>query len=649
MDKNMINIDDLFAQRLAGGEEKERAGAWANMRELLDKEMPQRKPVAGFNWRRTLTVATGAVLIAALSVGGYEKFSSFRASDNLAKTVSMSGSSATSGEAAGNDMPSGKNNMNNNSGNTAPLVAEDNDSDNSTANNTAVASDNEKNTSAGNASNTGNTASAANNTTASGNEAKRQSGKRLVKSTGGDARITSSGNATIASSKKDVANSKMSVIGTNSAEQKPEVPAANKLAANEKQGTSTVGGADSKLATTGTATINPVPAATANNAVNNKNNTVKPTVADKPAQKDNSGNTASNNNKPADKKASDKAEKDAIARREKMFKDSIKLVETRERFTVTEGWKRDTIQQAKTARYDVVPVDPAKAKSAVNPVPAAGIVVADADAKLEPLESKRVSTRKISNMEIAGSRFEEMVKNAKFNMSRVTFHSGIIGGVNSSVAGANTTMGIQLGMFGVANFGEHWSVWAELKYMQRWGGSNVVTDNYNSNKYETPAPTPGYIQHTWDSVQHSFNYPTLNSVHLPVSVRYALNRFSMFCGADFAYNFAVNAEEVQQERGMKVSQITPLNATGLRYDPEKTRPGITYKDFSSRLDLGVLVGCAYSITPSTMVDLRVVQSVWNDANTAGEIKVFNELYNKPSVQFNISYRFGNNKFRAYRR
>ncbi len=635
MDKNMINIDDLFAQRLAGGEEKERAGAWANMRELLDKEMPQRKPVAGFNWRRTLTVATGAVLVAAITVGGYEKFSAFRASDNLAKTVSMSGNSATSGGAAGNNMPS--DNINNNSGNTTPLVAADDNTEKNKANNNALESDNNKNASI----NTGNTVPT-NNTAASGKEGKRESGKQLVKSVGGDVRITSSGNATPSS----VANRQTPVTGTPASESKVEMPIANKLASNEKQ-TST--NAEAKLATAGTTTTNPVPAAATNNAASNKNNAVKPAVADKPAQKDNLSNTAGNNNKPADRKATDKAEKDAIARREKMFKDSIKLVETRERFTVTEGWKRDTINQGKTARYDVVPVDPAKAKSVVDPVPAAAMSVADADAKLEPLESKRVSTRKISNMEIAGSRFEEMVKNAKFNMSRVTFHSGIIGGVNSSVAGANTTMGIQLGMFGVANFGEHWSVWGELKYMQRWGGSNVVTDNYNSNKYETPAPTPGYIQHTWDSVEHSFNYPTLNSVHLPVSVRYALNRFSMFCGADFAYNFAVNAEEVQQERGIKVSQTTPLNATGLRYDPEKTRPGITYKDFSSRLDLGVLIGCSYSITPSTMVDLRVVQSVWNDAKTAGEIKVFNELYNKPSVQFNISYRFGNNKFRAYRR
>ena len=75
MDKNFVNIDDLVRQRLEGGEERERAGAWLRMSELLEKEMPVRP--AGFMWRRMFSVIAVCAVIASLSLGGYE-FSAYR-------------------------------------------------------------------------------------------------------------------------------------------------------------------------------------------------------------------------------------------------------------------------------------------------------------------------------------------------------------------------------------------------------------------------------------------------------------------------------------------------------------------------------------------------------------------------------------------
>ena len=70
MDKNFINIDDLVRQRLGGGEETERAGAWLQMRDLLDKEMPQKK--GGFiYWRRIFSAIGVLALISTMSIGGY--------------------------------------------------------------------------------------------------------------------------------------------------------------------------------------------------------------------------------------------------------------------------------------------------------------------------------------------------------------------------------------------------------------------------------------------------------------------------------------------------------------------------------------------------------------------------------------------------
>ena len=76
MDKNFVNIDNLVRQRLGGGEAQERTGAWQNMRELLDKEMPQQRPVGLFYWRRMLSAIAVLMLIGTVGVGGYKIASS---------------------------------------------------------------------------------------------------------------------------------------------------------------------------------------------------------------------------------------------------------------------------------------------------------------------------------------------------------------------------------------------------------------------------------------------------------------------------------------------------------------------------------------------------------------------------------------------
>jgi hypothetical protein len=78
MDKNFIKIDDLVRQRLGGVEERERSGSWLNMRELLDKEMPQRKRIGIFYWRRIFNAVAIMSLVATVCVGSYEFSSAFR-------------------------------------------------------------------------------------------------------------------------------------------------------------------------------------------------------------------------------------------------------------------------------------------------------------------------------------------------------------------------------------------------------------------------------------------------------------------------------------------------------------------------------------------------------------------------------------------
>ncbi len=97
MDKNFIKIDDLVRQRLTGVEEKEKSGAWMNMRDLLDKEMPQQKRISIFYWRRIFSAVAVLSLLGSVCIGGMELSSFYNSADNSSTPL------AAAPNAAGND------------------------------------------------------------------------------------------------------------------------------------------------------------------------------------------------------------------------------------------------------------------------------------------------------------------------------------------------------------------------------------------------------------------------------------------------------------------------------------------------------------------------------------------------------------------
>ncbi len=117
MDKNFVNVDDLVRQRLSGGEEKERAGAWMRMSELLEQEEKSR-PV-GLYWRRMFGALGVLFLITSVTVGGYKMSNSLHngnsssympliAANNVAKSngsdaINENSPAAKSGNNANND------------------------------------------------------------------------------------------------------------------------------------------------------------------------------------------------------------------------------------------------------------------------------------------------------------------------------------------------------------------------------------------------------------------------------------------------------------------------------------------------------------------------------------------------------------------
>ena len=85
------------------------------------------------------------------------------------------------------------------------------------------------------------------------------------------------------------------------------------------------------------------------------------------------------------------------------------------------------------------------------------------------------------------------------------------------------------------------------------------------------------------------------------------------------------------------------SGNAINYNFDKTAPEVTIDDFSARFGLGYMFGAGYQLTPASQLDLRVVQTLLDNASGRGANRVSNTLYKSPSLQLTYSYRFSSNR------
>ncbi len=638
MDKNMISIDDLVRQRLSGGEEKERPGAWLQMKDLLDSNMPVNKvPATGGGMSKTLRYAAALLLLAGLGVGGYEMSTRFR-NDEPAK-----GGANSDTELAATANPS-KVSVTKTSNELSSPATNNSGSNNANTNGNTKSIDKSSN----------NTSSNKHITNVEIKTAKAN------KSTTGDQKTTGSKPSVAASNttvvKHYTAHKPANKVST---EQKNKVDGqlANELIANKKNdNNNTVASADNKAQKANnpkTETSKPAPVIPASG---NKPVAAKPATTGNAAQTNAASKTdrqpivpASSSNV-AGNKPSGTGNAPKNPKRAELIKDSITKMEVKERYARNGSVSMDTVSIGKIERDNTIIADNNElalassqrklqtVENAIVPNSALNSASASKEGEMLPLEKFKISSEK---SHINTSRFEEMVQNAKFNLSRVTFHPGVLAGINSSVAGRNSTFGVQAGLFGVVGFSDHWSLLGELKYFNQFNMGGQVRESYNRT-IDTSLAANGNRNYVHDSVDHYFDYTTLSSLQMPLAIRYAVQRFTAFTGVNFTYNFAVNSVT---DLGKSYRSSETLASGSVNYKWENGAPQISVKDFSSRFSIGYLFGMAYQMSPAMQLDVRVTQAFWDNAKTPGAKTVSKALYDNPSLQLNISYRFGKSKYR----
>ncbi len=626
MDKNMINIDELVKSRLSGGEESQAPGSWLRMRELLDQEMPEKKRrVAGYySWRRTLGVMTGLVLFSALAVGGYN---AYRA------THSPAAETAANPAALSHAYRSGKSTVNRSLERTQmpDAAGVQNLADHSNAGNNPSSRNNNQASTAATSATVANsdypaqethTASAAphgNNENGDLTDTRKLSSGTLSSS----APATNLYQSSHVRSGKKI---KSIIVATeNEGIKKKDIAVDSKrLQSETTQGNNAPSSESTQHGKFTALSVKDASLAAGADTKETKP-TTRETISNKPALSSAAG--ATNNSGKLKDNWPAPIQPDRV--RDTLKKLTIVQHVLVDPLTLHARLVSDTIsidhliveKPITLAQGGVLLSDAAENPPVAAP---AAALTSDASAagSLQPLSNFKIKSRKTDNWNAHS--FDEVVKDVKFRLAQVRFYPGISIGANSNIFGQNNLSGFQLGLFGLFTFGETWSAMGELKYIHRFNGGALVNDDY------TDISTKPGMQ---ANVRHFFQFTSLQSIEMPLALRYAAGRLNLFGGANVAYHFAINADE--QTEHPNEAAYTKQVGTG----PYKTSPVVLREDFNARFALGGLLGASYEFSPSLQLDLRATKSFWDNGYGLGAEKVSREFYAAPSIQMSIFYRF----------
>lgn len=666
MDKNMIHIDDLFRQRLDGGQEPERPGAWLTMRELLDKEMPVAAANSS-NRRRIIGYFTGLLLLTTATVGGYKMYNSQvnyngGGSGSPADDISIA---ALSNKPNNNSLPNDNNHHAENGIAPAALPApsDTHSSDIGSITTGHQSTENSLSPATQDAipDTRGEQAMAAvrssNNTAANGIQRTR---RQTVSSSAAHAAPA------VANSHPENNNAGITqhAVDANSAAS----------AASEHAYASAAGATltSRRVVTSGEPRISAAGNKYLSEASNTPNAAMTTRVSPAP-----------------------------IVGRTRYAYDTIETIEIVARRVYDANIQRavfriDTVPRGKTivarvlpsqepavpatasvtsrrtsvGRYDkntTGPTSVAANKSSVssgksNQQPLAALVPAanistkqSADGSTvdntaqASLNSAKSSGNRISLWE--AMKLAEAIEKAKSKMARIQMYPGLIGGINASLFTPNSLGGFQMGLTSLFVLNDWWTLMAELKYLHRFNTGNTLHDDYKSvvnstTPYVANINGESYKVYEWQDrdVEHYFNYDVVQTFELPLALRYSWGRFFAQGGLNFVYSNSIKASEVTHNHEEIISHrdLRPANGPTEKFISNDA-PLVAISDFGSRFGTGYTLGGGFMFTPAVYLDFRVAQTFWDNAKTSGAKQISKDLLRTPSIQLSVGYRFSQQK------
>ena len=675
MDKNQIKIDDFVRQRLGGGEERERPGAWLAMRELLDEEMPV-VATAAYNWRRLLGIAALLLGAGSATFAGYRMMNNTSSQQHSIAARHPVSSAITSSSA--------KTALNNNSAQatTSTTTA----STGIAKPDNAAASQDHRHHSArvsaavAQVSHVGQARAHAQNlaspVVAGSNILLATTSKSLSASTVSSATpnniavdpanltlpVAASVNSGIHASRQSEAannNGNKSAAGNvlASATVSKHNTSRRNLATSQKapaslQSATDVSTASMPSAVAVTRSTSPVPFLPASGMRAANTFSAGPhfnLIIDTIEQVFLAEHRIAGSGTEKYRYRMDTVSRNSVVKNGLVQADVVTTtVPSPAKLSRRALRKQAATANANKAEKTPIALNNTPRKQAQQPaVPVPQAAAPAAESNLVALSDFRVGSRKSSVWNEQAEHFSQMVNKVQQSIARIQFYPGIIAGINASLLSSNTLGGFQFGLTGLFEISERLSLVAEMKYVLRFNTGNTLRDDYYDHSDITKGGEQmihGVPYTTWswreDSIDHFFNFSTIQTIEMPLVVRYELGRFYAQGGANLMYAFSINAQETTHphqsyhaETASYPSSMPPVF---------NSNPLINAQDFGSRFGFGYLLGVGYQFSPAVKVDLRLTQTLVDNASSIGSRKVSSELYHIPSLQMSIGYRFKQN-------
>ena len=313
----------------------------------------------------------------------------------------------------------------------------------------------------------------------------------------------------------------------------------------------------------------------------------------------------------------------------------------------------DTVSVYKIARLSFVPLSladirqlsPAVLAAHVPPVePEASHLLAAAPAAagssssvdLVPLKEFRVSSHKMN-----GSIFSRWFQYANGGVSGLfdgtkDWYVALLFGGNMGIGSPNA-YGMQAGASFLYALAERWTLVLEMRYQNSNYSNFRFFDNatiYDVTGEKTPLGTQ--FSGTEYKTQTNYQANRLSRISMPVLLNYNLGRVSLFAGPEFSYYFHLDNTHHETVESSAVSRLSydntnPFSDEYYRLDPST--------DFKARFALGYAFGLSYDFSRKISVDLRFNQMLWDNSGKY-QLDAVRQIYRQPMVELNLGFYLG---------
>ncbi len=255
---------------------------------------------------------------------------------------------------------------------------------------------------------------------------------------------------------------------------------------------------------------------------------------------------------------------------------------------------------------------------------------------LVPLSRFKVNSKKINSPNVNKFIQHSAGGLANYFDGSHRFYLGILAGGNLSI-GNPGAWGMQMGIAALYALNERFTVSGEFKVTNHYYNNFALKDqSITYSILERQLPDGQWIYTGTEFVRtSSYNINHFNSIEIPLLLQYNLGRVSIFGGPQLTYGFPFKWSKAMDYKENNIehrqdNMANPYSDAPFRFN-ENT-------DFAARTGIGYVAGMSYDFSRKLSLDLRMTQ-VWRD-NAVSNNEAVNSLFRMPAVQLSMGYYMG---------